>query len=56
MSEMKNVLLLGDSRRQGYEPFVRKILEGTDESSLCRHLIPQISHIIKTIHITKIAI
>jgi len=32
MSEMKvenglkTVLLLGDSRRQGYEPFVRKIL------------------------------
>lgn len=28
MSEMKNVLLLGDSRRQGYEPFVREKLEG----------------------------
>ena len=28
MSEMKNVLLLGDSRRQGYEPYVRTILEG----------------------------
>ena len=25
---MKNVLLLGDSRRMGYEPFVRKLLEG----------------------------
>lgn len=28
MAEMKQVLLLGDSRRQGYEPFVRKMLEG----------------------------
>lgn len=28
MSEMKNVLLLGDSRRQGYEPFVRELLAG----------------------------
>ena len=28
MSEMKNILLLGDSRRQGYEPYVRQILEG----------------------------
>lgn len=26
MSEMKNVLLLGDSRRMGYEPFVREYL------------------------------
>ena len=25
---MKNVLLLGDSRRMGYEPFVRQMLEG----------------------------
>lgn len=25
---MKNVLLLGDSRRMGYEPFVREMLEG----------------------------
>lgn len=31
MSEMKKVLLLGDSRRQGYEPFVRKLLEGRAE-------------------------
>ena len=28
MAEMKNILLLGDSRRQGYEPFVRRMLEG----------------------------
>lgn len=28
MSEMKNVLLLGDSRRMGYEPFVREMLSG----------------------------
>lgn len=28
MPDMKNVLLLGDSRRQGYEPFVRNLLEG----------------------------
>lgn len=28
MSEMKQVLLLGDSRRQGYEPYVREMLEG----------------------------
>ena len=28
MAEMKNVLLLGDSRRQGYEPYVREILQG----------------------------
>ena len=28
MSDMKNILLLGDSRRQGYEPFVRQMLEG----------------------------
>lgn len=28
---MKNVLLLGDSRRMGYEPFVRKMLEGKAE-------------------------
>lgn len=26
MSEKKNVLLLGDSRRMGYEPFVRQLL------------------------------
>lgn len=26
--EMKQVLLLGDSRRQGYEPFVRELLDG----------------------------
>ena len=25
---MKQVLLLGDSRRQGYEPFVRELLAG----------------------------
>lgn len=31
MSEMKKVLLLGDSRRQGYEPFVRRMLEGRAE-------------------------
>ena len=31
MSEMKKVLLLGDSRRQGYEPFVREMLEGRAE-------------------------
>lgn len=31
MSEMKKVLLLGDSRRQGYEPFVRQMLEGRAE-------------------------
>lgn len=28
MSEMKNILLLGDSRRQGYEPFVKEKLAG----------------------------
>lgn len=28
MSDMKNVLLLGDSRRMGYEPFVKKAMEG----------------------------
>ncbi len=28
MADMKNVLLLGDSRRQGYEPYVREMLEG----------------------------
>lgn len=28
MSDLKNVLLLGDSRRQGYEPFVREMLAG----------------------------
>lgn len=28
MEEMKKVLLLGDSRRQGYEPYVREQLEG----------------------------
>ena len=28
MAEMKKILLLGDSRRQGYEPFVRRMLEG----------------------------
>lgn len=28
MTDMKNILLLGDSRRQGYEPFVRKNFEG----------------------------
>lgn len=28
MSDCKNILLLGDSRRMGYEPFVRKNLEG----------------------------
>lgn len=28
MAEQKNILLLGDSRRMGYEPFVRKNLEG----------------------------
>ena len=31
MSEMKKVLLLGDSRRQGYEPFVREMLKGEAE-------------------------
>ena len=31
MTEMKRVLLLGDSRRQGYEPFVRKLLEDRAE-------------------------
>ena len=31
MSELKKVLLLGDSRRQGYEPFVRAMLEGRAE-------------------------
>ena len=31
MSELKKVLLLGDSRRQGYEPFVRELLEGRAE-------------------------
>lgn len=31
MSEMKKVLLLGDSRRQGYEPFVRELLSGRAE-------------------------
>ncbi|MBE5801705.1 MAG: SGNH/GDSL hydrolase family protein [Clostridiales bacterium] len=28
MAECKTILLLGDSRRMGYEPFVRKALEG----------------------------
>lgn len=28
MSNKKNVLLLGDSRRMGYEPFVRQLLAG----------------------------
>ena len=28
MADMKQVLLLGDSRRQGYEPYVREMLEG----------------------------
>ena len=31
MPELKKVLLLGDSRRQGYEPLVRKRLEGKAE-------------------------
>ena len=31
MRELKNVLLLGDSRRMGYEPFVRRLLEGRAE-------------------------
>ena len=31
MSERKKVLLLGDSRRMGYEPFVRAELEGRAE-------------------------
>ena len=31
MGEMKKLLLLGDSRRQGYEPFVRQMLEGRAE-------------------------
>ena len=31
MSKMKKILLLGDSRRQGYEPFVRKLLDGEAE-------------------------
>lgn len=31
MSEMKKVLLLGDSRRQGYEPYVRELLQGRAE-------------------------
>lgn len=28
MMKRKNVLLLGDSRRQGYQPFVKEMLEG----------------------------
>ena len=28
MADVKQVLLLGDSRRQGYEPYVREMLEG----------------------------
>lgn len=31
MSEMRKILLLGDSRRQGYEPFVRELLSGRAE-------------------------
>lgn len=31
MSEPRNVLLLGDSRRMGYEPFVREMLKGRAE-------------------------
>lgn len=31
MSDLKKVLLLGDSRRQGYEPFVREMLQGRAE-------------------------
>lgn len=31
MSEMKKILMLGDSRRQGVEPFVREMLEGRAE-------------------------
>ena len=28
---MKKILLLGDSRRQGYEPYVRELLAGCAE-------------------------
>ena len=28
MAEQKNILLLGDSRRMGYQPFVTASLEG----------------------------
>ena len=31
MSERKKVLLLGDSRRMGYEPFVRELLKDVAE-------------------------
>ena len=31
MSDLKKVLLLGDSRRQGYEPYVREKLQGRAE-------------------------